>query len=452
MDADRRIIENGSVAIAGDRIVAVGHRDEVASVGDAMRTIDASRMAVLPGLIDCHGHAGHGLVKSLGSGVDDGTKWTEAVERIYTMGRSESFWSAEAALSGLERLKAGVTTGVSLLGGGDDVHRVDDSAYAAAHCRSIEKVGTRSVVAVGPGRPPYPHRFGTDTERQMRDVSFEDEMRVAEEVIVEWHGEASGRISIAVVSPVFRRDGDRSGADMATVRHMASAVRELRDRHDLTLTQDGHASGSLEFAAELGLLGSWAVMSHCVDLTPGDMDALATTCASVAHNPSAIRSIMGRCPAPELMDMGVTVAISSDGSAPDRGYDMFRHMAQCMHYHRRHFRDPTILPAETALAMTTIDAALALGLDSELGSIEPGKRADIAMVDLYKPHLIPMNMPVMRIAHFANAADVDTVIVDGKVIMEGRRVLSVDEDSILENADREASNMLGRTGLRHLLR
>ncbi len=451
MDADRRIIEDGSVAISGDQIVAVGRNSELHGLGEPRRTIDGTRMAVLPGLIDCHGHAGHGLVKSLGTGVDDGVMWTQAVKQIYTMGASEGFWGAEAALSGLDRLKAGVTTGVSLLGGGDDVHRVDDPAYAAMHCRSVEKLGTRSIVAVGPGRPPYPHRFGTDEAGNIRSVSFEDEMRVAEEVISEWHGEASGRISIAVVSPVFLPDGERNGADMSTVRKMVLAVRELCDRHDLLLTQDGHASGSLEFAAELGALGPRAVMSHCVDLTPGDMQALKDSGTSVAHNPSAIRSIMGRCPAPELMDLGVIVAISSDGAAPDRGYDMFRHMAQCMHYHRRHFRDPTVLPAETALAMTTIDAARALGLGSELGSIEVGKRADLAMIDLYKPHLVPMNMPVMRIAHYANAADVDTVIVDGKILMEGRRVLSVDEDSVLQDAERQAATIIDRAGLSHLL-
>ena len=101
--------------------------------------------------------------------------------------------------------------------------------------------------------------------------------------------------------------------------------------------------------------------------------------------------------------------------------------------------------------MTTIDAARALGLGSELGSIEVGKRADLAMIDLYKPHLVPMNMPVMRIAHYANAADVDTVIVDGKILMEGRRVLSVDEDSVLQDAERQAATIIDRAGLSHLL-
>jgi cytosine/adenosine deaminase-related metal-dependent hydrolase len=153
---------------------------------------------------------------------------------------------------------------------------------------------------------------------------------------------------------------------------------------------------------------------------------------------------------PELLDAGVTVMLGSDGTAPDRGYDMFRHMWQCMHYHRRHFRDTGVLPPGKVLEMATIDAARALGLDRDIGSLETGKRADVILVDLAKPHLYPLNMPVYRVMYFANGADVDTVLVDGKVLMEGRKVLTVNEADVLESAQQEAERMLDRTGLRHL--
>ena len=118
---------------------------------------------------------------------------------------------------------------------------------------------------------------------------------------------------------------------------------------------------------ELGLLGANAFMSHAIDLTPGDIEACVATGTSIVHNPSAIMSIRGRCPVPELIDAGVTVALGSDGAAPDRSYDMFRHMFQCMHYHRRHFRDSGVLPHGKLLEMVTIDAARALGLEREIG-------------------------------------------------------------------------------------
>ncbi len=157
-------------------------------------------------------------------------------------------------------------------------------------------------------------------------------------------------------------------------------------------------------------------------------------------------SILGRCPVPELIDAGITVCLGSDASAPDRGYDMFRHMAQAMHYHRRHFRDAAILPEGKVLEMCTIDAARALGLDRDIGSLEVGKKADIVLVNARRAHLYPPVMPVLRLTHFANAADVDTVIVDGRVLMQGRVHPHLDEGEILDEAAAEAGAAFSRAG------
>ena len=161
--------------------------------------------------------------------------------------------------------------------------------------------------------------------------------------------------------------------------------------------------------------------------------------------------MLGRCPATELIDAGVTVMLGSDGVGPDRSYDMFRHMFQAMRYHRFHFRDETVLPAGKVLEMVTIDAARALGMEKDLGSLEAGKKADVILLDMFKPHLYPLNMPVYRVAYFANGNDVDTVIVNGDVLMEGRRVRTVNEAEVLEQAQLEADKAITRTGLAHLL-
>jgi cytosine/adenosine deaminase-related metal-dependent hydrolase len=130
---------------------------------------------------------------------------------------------------------------------------------------------------------------------------------------------------------------------------------------------------------------------------------------------------------------------------------MFRHMFQCMHYHRRHFRDAGVLPHGKVLEMVTIDAASALGLEHEIGSLEIGKKADVILVDLFKPHLVPLNMPVYRVTCFANGADVSTTIVDGKVLMEERKVCTLDEIDVMEQAQAATDRMLERTGLARLL-
>jgi cytosine/adenosine deaminase-related metal-dependent hydrolase len=452
LDAQRRVIEDGAVAVRGTDIVAIGQTADLRKRYTAARTLDAHRKAVMPGLIDSHAHAGHGMLRTMGAGSTDA--WMEACGVIYTGASDTHFWQAEAALASLERLKAGVTTGVSLFGGGDSVMRVDDPKYARAHCDAIEKAGTRTVLAVGPTRPGGPSVY-TDHDASPARQSHVDAatmLAVCRQIIDDNHGRADGRLQVAITLPVFApMHKSEHVALEGQYRQQAQDYFPLVAQRKLTFTQDGHQAGTLALAhRDLGLLGPASFMSHSIDLTEEDIAVTRETNTRIVHNPSAVMSIRGRCPVPELIDAGVTVAIGSDGSAPDRGYDMFRHMFQCMHYHRRHFRDAGVLPHGKVLEMVTIDAARALSMDQQIGSLEPGKKADIILVDLFKPHMLPLNMPVFRVTCFANAADVCTTIVGGQILMHERKVLSVEEDAVLEQAQIACERMLERSGLRHL--
>lgn len=434
VDASRRVLQDTWIAIDGDRIAALG----TGEAPPATRVIDRPGLIALPGLIDAHSHAGHGLVRAAGDA--DGDLWFRICEDIYAGVATPDFWRAEARLAQLERLMAGVTTAVSLLGGGADVMRTDTPDAGDAHCAATVESGLRTIMAVGPGRLPFPRHFGPDR----RPVRFDDQMAVCADLIARWDGVLDRHTGVALILPVY------TDAHMAThgddIRAMARTMRALQDATGALFTQDGHRNGSIALAADLGLLSPRAALSHSVDLTPADFDALRATGASIIHNPSAIMSILGRCPAPELIEAGVTVCFGSDAGAPDRGFDMFRHMAQAMHYHRRHFRDPSVLPDGKALEMCTIDAARALGLDADLGSLEPSKKADIVMLDGMKAHLWPPVMALNRITHFANAADVDTVIVDGRVLMEGRKVPHLDAAAVLQDAQAQADHAFALSG------
>ena len=451
MDAERRVLEDAAIAIRADRIVAIAPDPEIAAGhGNAATMIDGRGMVAIPGLIDCHSHAGHGLVRSLGAG--NGSVWFDACAEIYARNSTVEFWRAEARLAQLERLKAGVTTCISLLGGGADIYRTDDPVFGNAHCEATRESGLRTILAVGPGRPPFPQNFrridgGARTEVSL---SFKRQLEVSETLIERWNDVEGRRTGICLIMPVYSADDMARPGASAELEMMSHAVAELRAKHGVLFTQDGHHDGSIAVARDLGMLGPFALLSHSVDLTPEDFAALKKTGAHIVHNPSAIMSVYGRCPAPELIEEGINVCIGSDAGAPDRGFDMFRHMAQCMHYHRRHFRDPAWLPPGKVLEMTTIDAAHALGLSDVLGSLEAGKKADIVLVDMRKPHLYPPNMPVTRLAHFANAADVDTVIVDGAMLLQRRTPLLVAETEILDAAETELALALDRSGLQDL--
>ena len=453
VDGERRVIEDGAVAVLADRIVAVGTTADLQAKYKARQVINAHRKAVLPGLIDCHAHAGHGLLKPMGGG--DAAAWMNACATIYTVGSDEEFWYAEAKLAALERLKCGTTTGVCLFGGGDSIMRVDDPKYAARHCDAISETGTRSFLAVGPSRPPAPRVYAEwkGNQRTDRAISFEQMYETCEEIIRSQHGGADGRVNICVTLPVYHPEHEPEQAQFADIfRGQAAQYMDLTRRHGLTFTQDGHRTGTLKLAGDqLGLLGERSFMSHSIDLSADDIAACAATGTRIVHNPSAIMSIRGRCPVPELLEAGVTVSLGSDGIAPDRSYDMFRHMFQCMHYHRRHFRDAGVLPHGKVLEMVTIDAARTLGLEHEIGSLETGKKADIILVDLFKPHMMTLNMPVYRVTCFANGGDVTTTIVNGKLLMHDGKVLTVDEAEVMELAQLATDTMIQRTGLQHLL-
>ncbi len=449
MDATRRVIEDGAVAIAGQRILAVGPRADVMAAHPAREVIDTHHHAILPGLIDGHAHAGHGLVKTLGSG--DSAAWSEACRIIYTTASTPEFWFAEARLAALERLMFGVTTGVSLLGGGDSISRVDEPRHGIAHCRGVAEVGIRAIVAVGPTRPPHPRPYASWDGGVRRDypVGFEQQLETIQALIETCHGRDN--IQVATLMPVYREE-IHDPENVATIERQGRLVRDLGKRHGTLFHQDGHRSGSIEMADRMfGLLGPDASLSHSTDLTEADIDTLARTGAAIVHNPSAIASVRGYCPVPTLLDRGITVALGSDGTAPDRSTDMFRHMFQCIRLHQREHRDERLMPPGKVLEMATIDAARALRLDHEIGSLEPRKRADLITIDLRKPHLAPRNMPIWRLVCFANGQDVDTVIIDGAVKMRARQVAHVDMAEILDQAQAETDAMLDRANLRHVL-
>jgi cytosine/adenosine deaminase-related metal-dependent hydrolase len=454
MDGKRRVIEDGAVAIAGDRIIAVGTTAQITAKHSAPKVIDASRKIVMPGFVDAHAHAGHGFIKTLGAGRSD--LWYEACGYTYTQGSTPAFWRAEAQLAALERLRFGVTTGVSLLGGGDTILRTDEPVYGDAHCDGVKEVGTRSFVAVGPTRPPHPLTYGTWNGKTAKTypVTFEKQYATCETLLKNWHGKHGQRLNIALITPTLREEHRKelSADDMGKAIAQAKQVSALARANGLVFTQDGHTKGSVAFAKKMGILGPEALLSHSTGLSKTEIRICADTDTKIAHNPSAIASVLARCPAIELMDAGVTVALGSDATAPDRNGDMFRHMQQAMHYHKTFFKDPKVLPAGKALEMCTIDGARALGMEKEIGSLEKGKKADVVLVDLARPHMYPLHMPVFRLVHFANGNDVATVIVDGRVLMEDRVVTSVNETKVLDEAQKEAELMLDRGKFRPLLK
>ncbi|MET2831422.1 amidohydrolase family protein [Mesorhizobium shangrilense] len=441
MDAGRQIFSKGHVLVEDGRITAVG--DGSHSVTDPNVTrIDASGMVVMPGLVDTHAHAGHMLTKGLG---DDSEAWMNIAGRIYAQASDTEFWAAEAALSALERIKCGTTTAALLFGGGPDIMRTEAPEAAQAHLAAIADMGVREILAVGPNRPTSSHIYRDHAQTPYAEitVSPDAQLAVCAEIIDDW-ADRDSRLRVAVSLPVFTA----GELDDQSVYNLSCKARDLSREKRVLFIQDGHREGSIAANAErLELFDEHSLLAHCIELTEGDIAALKRSGAKVAHNPSALMSVSGRCPATELMEGGVTVSLGTDASAPDRSFDMFRNMFQAHRYHARHFRNDAVLPPLQLLEMATIEGARALSMENDIGSLEPGKRADIILVNMRQPHLWPPAHPVQRLARFANGADVDTTIVDGRILMRGRKLVGHDEDAILDRAESAFHLMMNRAGL-----
>ncbi len=448
MDGTRRILDRGHVLVRQGRIAAVGE-GRLVPPPDGCELIDLDGAILIPGLIDLHLHAGHGLTKGLGSSA---AAWMAAVGDIYARHSDAAFWGADAALQALERVRGGVTTAVPFFGGGDNIMRSHDPECASAHLREVEQAGLREVLVLGVDRPPFPRAFRdwAGDEPAERSVSQADQIAGAQETIRAWSGAGGGRISLAVSAPVGGREAfEASDATLRNeIAHGIGEAWDLSRRNRLRFVQDGHRDGTIAFmAATFGVFDETSLLAHCIDLTEADIETLQQTGSAVAYTPSSLMSVFGTCPTPRLRRLGVRVGLGTDGPAPDRPLDMFRTMFMAHRVQAIAARDETVLDAWDVLAMATCDAARALGLEGEIGSIAVGLKADLVAVRARAAHLWPPDQPVARLAFYANAADMEFVMVDGRILMRDCTVLSIDTDATLDLAASAYARMLERAGL-----
>ncbi len=448
MDADRSVIHDGMVGVSGSHIEFIGSaKDQEAqeALRLAEKVIDGKGGVLLPGLIDTHAHAGHGLTKTLGEGgVGEEKDWDVLMEQIYFQGSTPEFWLAEALLTGLERLKFGVTTGMNMFG---SYPRYDDAENWEAHIEGMSTIGVRDILGIGTPNPPFPKTFRkwkNDSSYERYSLSHRDSFAKTEEAVRRYNGLNEG---ITLCYPTPSGVGYREGLSLEEHIAQNRAMKEISEKYGVPLHSHSY-SGDISFAQEHFpfILGPHLSLAHCTGISEEEIQLLSETGTSVCSGPSTGSYIMARCPVVELLEAGCNVTFCTDASAPDRTYDLFEKMRFGVRLHRVHFHDMGVLPAGKALEMVTIDAARALGLGDSLGSIEVGKKADLILVDTRKPHLYPIWQEPLRMVYQASGQDVDTVLVNGKVLMEAGQVPHIDEESILKGAQEQAWMALHRLG------
>lgn len=460
MDGADRVIDGGAVAVRDARILDVGAADRLLSQYRPAQVIDATNKAVLPGLVDTYGHAGHGLIRGLFH-PDEG--WP--AQHLYWHATTPDWWLAEARLAATERLRFGVTTGMSVIGASPA--RMDSPAFAAANAEAYAQVGVRAVLGVGPPDPVFSHlperwtgSFFENGRRVERPFSYDDTIANSVRVIREWHGAAKGRIRIALACPYLfgrhvphRRMHHRlpDARDVPKMRAHAEQMRGLADQFGILL-HTHMFRGSVDFALRhFGrgeverLLTPDVVIAHGNGLQQTEVETIGAAGCGVATVAFTHENIWyGVAPIVALIEAGAKVAISTDGAAPYASFDLWRELSRATWNQWMSLEDQRVLPPGKVLRMVTIEAAAALGMAAEIGSLEVGKKADLVTIELAAPHLTPATSVTRLLAFYATGLDVADVVVDGRVLMRDRHILSVDVEDVRQQAQEEAERAFAR--------
>lgn len=443
VDSKHSIYNNGFVAVKNGRIAMIDDMAALPEELEAEKIVDAKGNAVLPGLIDTHAHGGHCLTKTLGEHLGD--KWEPMAEGIYHNFSDNEFWRAEAALAASERIKFGVTTGVSMIG---NTARLGDLDIIRSHIEGTLETGIKHMTGVGCPNPKWnkpARKWLGDNKFEAYEITPETAFDFTPKAMKEFNGKYDKCDFIVMPSRMGR---DRNNTDELNIRQN-KAMHEIAREYDVVIHSHAFA-GDIEFMDKTSpeVFNTKMSLAHSTGMSPNEWEIMAKKGVSVCHGPSTNANVKVRCPAVEMLESGVNVLVATDGTAPDRNFDLLKDIKLFQFLHKGYFHDSSILNAGLVLEMITIRAARAIGKDKEIGSLETGKRADIIIINCHQPHLAPFGiMPVQRLVNHAGGADVIYTIVDGEIVMENRNLLLVNEDKVIEDAAKAFDTMCKRSGV-----
>ena len=411
------IIHNGKIYIDDDKIIFAG-----AAAGGPPgwlpdETIDAKGMVAMPGFINCHTHSAMTLLRSY---ADDLPLMEWLSERIWPLEArltaEDVYWGTMLCI--LEMIKSGTTTFADMYFFMDEV------------AQAVEKTGIRASLSRG--------MIGTAPTAQLA-------LDETEQFISAWNGAAGGRIT-TMAGPhaplTCPPDYLKKVMTLAERFNVGIHIHLAETRSEVDDVRKLYGKTPIEHVNDLGLLELPVLGAHCVHLTQNDIKILLNKKVGVAHNPeSNMKLASGIAPVPQMLAEGITVGLGTDGAASNNNLDMMEEMRTASLLHKVSTGDAKAVPSYTALEMATRNGGKVLGL-KDIGVLQPGCKADIILIDFEKPHLYPKHNIIAHTVYAAQSSDVDTVIIDGKIIMKNGQVLTMDEGEILENVQRCADRLV----------
>jgi 5-methylthioadenosine/S-adenosylhomocysteine deaminase len=414
MDAGRTIYRSGSVAIKGDSILAVGPQSDIESKYTSAQTIDARGALVLPGFINGHTHVPMTLFRGL---HDDVTLNDWLYKYIFPAEKknvNEEFVRWGTRLAAAEQIRSGVTTFA-------DMYYFEDAV-----AEETKAAGMRGVLGETFIDFPAPDN---KTEAEM--------LAYTERFLKKWQGDplihaAPAPHSIYTCSKKTIQDAaalaDKYNAPL--LMHVSEMKKEWSD------SEKQNGMSPVQYLESIGVLKPNLVAAHCIFVDEADRKLLAEHKVGCVHNPSSNMMIAsGVSPVPEMRAAGVAVGLGTDGPAgSNNDLDLMEEIDLAAKLAKISKMDPLALNAKAVVEMATIDGARALHMEKEIGSLEPGKKADVILISLEEPNAVPMYDVYAQIAYALKGSDVETVIIGGRVVMRDRKLLTIDEPRVLEKA------------------
>ncbi|MDH4214758.1 MAG: amidohydrolase [Candidatus Thorarchaeota archaeon] len=437
LNPKRQIIRDGAIYIEDNRILEVG-KTEVLKKHRADTTIDAKNMIVMPGLVDTHVHLSQALIRGCAddvSLVDWLKKYVWVLQGNFT--KNDGKVSAELCMA--EMIRTGTTSFIDCM-----IHtRYGFDGIAKA----VEQTGMRGALS----KIIMDSTGYADSSDIMYPGMVEDAeacLNETEQMYRKWHGQADGRVqvwyglrSLGGVTPELFKEVAHRTREKST--HMTMHLGEVID--DVRYAKENFHTNLTGFAKIHNLLGPEMVFAHGIHFEDSELKVLAETRTNISHCPASNTKLAsGFAKIPQMLDLGVPVSLGCDGGPSNNTYDMIREMRLAALIHKPVAKSPLVVSAEDVIEMATLGGAVAMGIDDKVGSLEAGKLADVILIDMHELGLTPAVNPVSNLVYSGSGQSVDTVIVNGKPLMRKKQLLTLNIETVMNNAKAHIIDLLER--------
>ena len=415
MEGDLSIINNGAVAVSGSEITAIGTDSDISLKYTSDNIIDGKNKVIFPGLINTHTHAAMVYFRGL---ADDKPLQDWLENHIWPAEMkwlTAEFVNDAIELACLEMLKSGVTT------------YTDQYFYQNIAAENLARIGMRGVL--GSGIIDFPWKDIAQTP--------DDYFTNAEELINNWK---DSELVTPCLAPhatyTCSPDNYKRAKEMADKYDVPLHTHLAETQFEVSECQKRYGKTPVEHLNEIGFLSSRVSAAHCVWLTDREIDILAEKKVGVSHCiESNLKLASGIAPLPKMLNAGVNVAFGTDGAASNNDLSILGEMSTAVKVHKAVSNDATVVDSKTALTMATRNGAGIIGLGDKVGTLKPGKKADLVIADLNSPHLTPVYNIYSHMSYCMRPSDIDTVMVNGKILIDNGKSVTIDEREVLSKAN-----------------